>query len=521
MNDLREIEDLLRDATRAKADTVEPAPDAWDRLTHRTRSDRHRHRGLWIGGASVVAAAALVGGVLMLNDDDANPRVEVPPVGEDPTAPDISVGLAEIPWNDPIEIRAENSEPIVVPHAGTWRFQMVLPAELQDRDIVFCGGFEAPDEGRLEQHLFDANFPLQPGMFRCNGNTEAWGPGSEPFLVDVFEADIRVLVGDPATSTYTPIASVVLAEEDPQPSLSFRDGDRPAWTRNETGIALTGAGFDPNEPVTFVRCVTADAGQPPAPDTCEPVLSATADDAARVAATVDVPAGALTDEGRQEHMVGFFAFQGDALSHVVWFDKFDQPSLDIDWPEEGEEGTDAKVTLIGLRPGEEARLDVCAGQGFECTATPVHSYDFVGTGSDDLTVTVPAAGFGPVGFWLYVNGDAVGGYGLTRVPGDLEQLPPGDLEVSPASVPGEGAQDFTVSGTGWTAEGPLFVLSCTAALPSPDAQCNEGVTVTPVDGVFTVELHGVGVGSEGIFINVTDSTGRQTGSVFVPGGNAG
>jgi hypothetical protein len=78
MNELHDIEDRLRDATHAYADRVEPAPDAWDRITRRTRAASRRRRAIWIGGTSAVAAAALFAGTLLLADDDPTRRVNTP-----------------------------------------------------------------------------------------------------------------------------------------------------------------------------------------------------------------------------------------------------------------------------------------------------------------------------------------------------------------------------------------------------------------------------------------------------------
>ena len=78
MNELHDIEDRLRDATHAYADRVEPAPDAWDRITRRTRAASRRGRAIWIGGTSAVAAAAVFAGTLLLSDDDPTRRVKTP-----------------------------------------------------------------------------------------------------------------------------------------------------------------------------------------------------------------------------------------------------------------------------------------------------------------------------------------------------------------------------------------------------------------------------------------------------------
>src|SRR5262245_29879621 len=125
MNDVREIEEQFRDAARAYAEGVEPAPDAWDRLTRRTRAAQRRGRVIRIGGVSAVAAAAVVVGAFLLADDSKR-RVEVPPAGPDTTTPSNPVVLTEIPWNDPIQIGLE-SGPVNVDHPGTWLFKLVLP----------------------------------------------------------------------------------------------------------------------------------------------------------------------------------------------------------------------------------------------------------------------------------------------------------------------------------------------------------------------------------------------------------
>ena len=164
--------------------------------------------------------------------------------------------------------------------------------------------------------------------------------------------------------------------------------------------------------------------------------------------------------------------------------------------------TNVEVRVVGLLPGEVGRIEVCPWAGFVCSADPVRSYTVVGTGSDDLTVNVAARGFGSMGLWLYVNDVLAppGGIPVPRIPGSAEQLPPGTLDVSPASVPGPDHYTFTVTGSGWTAEGPIFVWACSSEIVLQEfrgypMECGSGDTeipatrarVTPVDGAFTVE----------------------------------
>ncbi|HVJ96560.1 MAG TPA: hypothetical protein VNC41_06990, partial [Acidimicrobiia bacterium] len=104
--------------------------------------------------------------------------------------------------------------------------------------------------------------------------------------------------------------------------------------------------------------------------------------------------------------------------------------------------------------------------------------------------------------WLYVDDvlAPVGGIPVPRIPGSAAQLPPGTLDVSPASVPGPDHYTFTVTGSGWTAKGPIFVWACSTGIVEQTArgypsECGSGDTetpatrarVTPVNGAFTVE----------------------------------
>ena len=191
----------------------------------------------------------------------------------------------------------------------------------------------------------------------------------------------------------------------------------------------------------------------------ESATATLADETGDIEVDVDVAAAATLENG----VVEIFAFQGDRLGHRIGFMRIG-PSL-LSLPSDDTD-TNVEVRVVGLRPGEVGRIEVCPWAGFVCSVDPVRSYTVVGTGSDDLTVNVAARGFGSMGLWLYVNDvlAPVGGIPVKRIPGSAEQLPPGTLDVSPASVLEPGRYTFTVTGSGWTAEGPIFVWACASGI---------------------------------------------------------
>jgi hypothetical protein len=460
-----------------------------------------RRRVIWIGGISVVAAAALVAGVLLLGGDPVD-RVEIDPAGT--TTPMRPAELPEIPWNDPIELRFERGttlDEIVVPHPGPLLFK--LPAELQGGEVSFCAGLEGPA---------DPEAPLLPDTYRCSGDTKAAAGYLEAeglVIASVFDEEIRVLYRDSESSPYSVIGSLAIERSpaaDQAPSLESQFGDLsslepqlgdlsyPWLTRNNQVVALTGAGFDPGEQVTIAVCLGAGYAPIDYRD-CESATATLANETGDIKVDVDVADAATLENG----VVEIFAFQGDRLDHTIGFMRsgaylVSLPSDDTD--------TNVEVRVVGLLPGEVGRIEVCPWAGFACSVDPVRSYTVVGTGSDDLTVNVAARGFGSMGLWLYVNDvpAPVGGIPVPRIPGSAEQLPPGTLDVSPSSVPGPDHYTFTVTGSGWTAEGPIFVWTCSTGIVEQTAhgsplECGTGDTetsptrarVTPVDGAFTVE----------------------------------
>ena len=149
MNDLREIEDRLRDATRAYADGVEPAPDAWDQITRRTRAASRRRRAIWIGGTSAVAAAAVFAGALLLGDNPTR-RVKTPAAGPSTTT---------TIWRGPVR------EPSAVVHRMTDFGSVTL--EGPPRHPRRLGGREA---GR----------PLERLLVRGYAGRSNWRPSDQP-----------------------------------------------------------------------------------------------------------------------------------------------------------------------------------------------------------------------------------------------------------------------------------------------------------------------------------------------------
>lgn len=84
-DDMNEIEHLTRDALHARADQVEPSPDAYARLAARVTGASHAPapwwrspRLLWLGAAGAVAALLAVAMIAVLSGDDDGDQVATP-----------------------------------------------------------------------------------------------------------------------------------------------------------------------------------------------------------------------------------------------------------------------------------------------------------------------------------------------------------------------------------------------------------------------------------------------------------
>ncbi len=100
------------------------------------------------------------------------------------------------------------------------------------------------------------------------------------------------------------------------------------------------------------------------------------------------------------------------------------------------------------------------------------------------------------------------------------------LTVEPATVDAPGEATFTVTGDGWTAEPPLFILPCTvpesgepADLSTDSCDTANLTPTTPADGAFEVELT-FEIPEEGLIVAAGDAAQSESAVALISVGAA-
>ncbi len=100
------------------------------------------------------------------------------------------------------------------------------------------------------------------------------------------------------------------------------------------------------------------------------------------------------------------------------------------------------------------------------------------------------------------------------------------LTVDPATVDAVGEATFTVTGTGWTAEPPLFILPCTVPesgeptdLSTDSCDTANLTPATPADGAFEVEVT-FEIPEEGLIVAAGDAAQSESAVAMITVGAA-
>src|SRR5690606_22295324 len=96
-----DLEDRLRASLQARADDVQPTPELWERVSERTTRRARWQLGAWVLSGAAAVAVLVLGGIVLLNQQDGvriDPR---PDIADTPTVTDTAPGTeTPVPTSD-------------------------------------------------------------------------------------------------------------------------------------------------------------------------------------------------------------------------------------------------------------------------------------------------------------------------------------------------------------------------------------------------------------------------------------
>jgi hypothetical protein len=495
-------------------------------------------RSRWaLGAIGLAAAVAVVVGIVAATGDDPGrgdqlitsvdePPAPVtdggpvadpdePPVAEDAAAPtdpvaepteNLVVTDETIPWPDPIVIEVTpetaSADRIIEIPAGLVVLEIRGSGWELGANVVFaCESYEAHERGGFACRRAVQDTLGGARTFSDELVVPGWGPTT-----------LLLSLNDPNGAAPLEVGTLVPVGDDAprlmEPGVRASSLGTGVVDRVELEARVTGAGWAPEPPIVFHVCASRPIGSLDAGD-CTAVAAATPAADGTVETTLTMPielvGGAV--EGSEFWLVGAQGSRLAAMRYMVLGPRVDPGPRPDSLP------ATVDVAIVDLRAGERAEVRTC-GPSAACRE-PIRRVEVVGSGSglDTVSVTIDE---NVDRVQLFVEGSIVAdGIWFEEDPSPAgPDAQPAAITVEPGSVPGPGTYEFTVRGSGWSVEPPVFVLSCFAIPPvgapvQDSCDVTDLTPVTPVDGAFEVTVT-YDVGPDGLVIAAGNATQTQS-----------